>query len=438
MTHYVICPYSKPEYRDNLVGALNRQTFREFTPIIVENGPAVGTFPNLEGAVVLQSGAHQSLAKNLAMKWVREHGDASWSVFDCDDYYGPLYLQTQVDGLLRHDIAGKSFGNMMYLKYDDGVYLSCAGISSAKNSLTGGAISCKTAHVPDYPLINVGEDGYWFWQMTQNQTTVCNTGPRHYCYNRAGEGHTWNIDKPSEATMKRNMVFLGDIPVEIADTPPRFALGGQERVHQVVMLYTPDYTPAQVSVPDVQHYCGIWDYGFRAYGDKIEPSWPAAWGKIVASLRALEQAPENEWIMWIDADMLLRRHNNTLESLIDPSKDFMISVDHNGICTGLFLIRNTPLMREFFTELLTDVRMDWPWEQDAMKDLLVRRPDIAARVGHIPEAVVQNPSAPRASKAFVMHYWGNAYPNRQALTTKMQRDIWYRDTGRNRGRLFAS
>lgn len=438
MTHYVICPYSKPEYLDNLLGALGRQTFRDFTPIIVENGPAVGTFPALAGAVVLQSDAHQSLAKNLAMKWVREHGDASWSVFDCDDYYGPLYLQTQLDGLLKRDIAGKSFSNMMYIKYDEGIYLSCAGIANIRNSLTGGTISCRTAHVMDYPLISVGEDGFWFSQMVQKGAAICNTGPRYYCYNRSGGGHTWAPDKQSEEALKRNMVLLGDVSVTIADQPPRFALESSERVHQVVMLYTPDYTPGHVSVPDVRHYCGIWDYEFKVYEDKIDPTLPAAWGKILGSLRALEQTPENEWVMWMDADMLFRRHNSTLESLIDPSKDFMISVDHRGLCTGLFLIRNTPLMREFFTELLTDVRMDWPWEQDAMKDLLGRRLDIAARVGHIPETIVQNPSTPQSSKALVMHYWGNAYPTRQALTDRMRRDILYRDTGRNRGRLFAS
>lgn len=434
--HYVICPYSKPAYRDNLLEALGRQTFRDFRPIIVENGPALGTFPAIEGAVMLQSDAHQSLAKNKAMQWIRDHGDASWSVFDCDDYYGPEYLQSQIEGIRRHDIAGKSFGNMMYLKYDDGMYLGSVGISESTRSFTGGAISCKTAHVLDYPLLSVGEDGAWFWHMTQKKVSICNTGPQHYCYNRSGEGHTWTINKSSELALKRRMTFLGDVPVEIADTPPRHVLS-RERIHQVVMLYTPDYVPAEVSVPDVRHYCEIWGYPLKVYTDKIVADWPAAWGKILASLTALEQTPENEWVMWIDADMLMRRHNQTLESMINPSKDFMISVDNKGICTGLFMIRNTPLMKEFFTELLKDVRMEWPWEQDVMKEFLERRPDIKARVGHIPEAVVSNPASGRQAGALINHYWGNAYPDRSKLIQKMQRDIWCRDTGRSQGRLFA-
>lgn len=436
--HYVICPYSKPEYRDNLLQAFGRQSFRDFRPLIVENGPAIGTFPSIEGAVVLQSAAHQSIAKNLAMKWIRDQGDASWSVFDCDDYYGSEYLQSQLEGLNDHDISGKSFGNMMYLKYDDGLYLNGVGIASPSQALTGGAITCRTAHVPDYPICNVGEDGRWFLTMTQKKARIHNTGPRHYCYNRSGSGHTWQVDKLPEEVMKRNMTFLGDVPVETADQSPRFVLSPAGKVCRVVMLYTPDYTPAQVSAPDTQHYCAIWDYPITVYTDKIEPAWPAAWGKISACLRALQQAPANEWVMWMDADMLLRRHNKTLESLIDSTKDFMISVDHQGICTGLFLVRNTPLMQDFFTELLTDIRMDWPWEQDAMKDLLERRPDIAERVGHIPETIVQNPSSRRSSGAMVMHYWGNAYPDREQLLNKMQRDIWYRDSGRNRGRLFTA
>src|SRR6185369_14507592 len=117
MTHYVICPFSKPEYRNNLVESLNRQTFRDFIPVIVENGSAIGSTPWIDKAVVLRSEAHQSKAKNAGLHWVREHGGGSWSVFDCDDYYGPDFLKSQLEGLEGADIAGKSFGNMMYVSY---------------------------------------------------------------------------------------------------------------------------------------------------------------------------------------------------------------------------------------------------------------------------------------------------------------------------------
>jgi hypothetical protein len=437
MTHYVICPFSKPEYKDNLLGALARQTFRDFTPIIVENGPALGVMPQIEGGILLTSEAHQSLAKNKALQWIREQGDASWSVFDCDDYYGPQYLQHHLEALDGYDVVGKSFGNMLYLRYNDGIYLKGAGIQDSGRAITGGAVTCRTANIPDFPVVKVGEDGAWFHEMVRRKSKIRATGPKHYCYNRVGEGHTWSISAKSEMAVKRTMKFLGDLPEEIVNEPPRRFLVPDNRIHQLIMLYTPDYTPAKVSVPDIEHYCKIWDINLKVYSDRVEPTWPAAWGKILASLQALYETPPGEWVMWMDADMLLKRYDLLLETLIDPSKDFMISQDHNGLCTGLFLIRNTPLMQEFFTEMLKDIRMDWPWEQNAMKDLLGRRPDIAARVGLIPESQVQNPASARSSGALVMHYWGNSYPDRDKLLQQMSRDIWYRDVGRNRGRLFA-
>lgn len=438
MTHYVICPYSKPEYRDNLVAALNRQTYRDFTPVIVENGPAVGTFPQLEGAVVLQSGAHQSLAKNVALQWIRDQGDASWSCFDCDDYYGKDYLTSQLKALEGADLVGKSFGNMMYVSYEDGLYINCPGTLEQGKSLTGGAMTCRTAVVPDFPIVPVGEDGHWSWEMISlRQAKLVHTGPRHYCYNRGGTGHTWDLGS-AEERIKKGMRFLGVLPLQTVEQSPRIAMGVTEQVVNVVMLYTPDYTPAQVSVPDVQRYCDIWDYPLTVYTDRVVPEWPAAWGKIVASLKALKEAPEGAWVMWMDADMLFRRNDRTLESLIEPGKDFMISTDANGICTGLFLIRNTPLMQAFFEDLLKDVRQEWPWEQNAMKDLLASRPDYQERVGLISPRVVANPSSGRCPTAFVMHYWGNGYPNRDSLMRQMKKDIYLRNTGRNRGRLFSS
>lgn len=437
MTHYVICPYSKPEYLDNLVEALNRQTFRDFTPIVVENGPAVGTFPRLEGAHVIQSEAHQSHAKNAALKLIRDLGDGSWSCFDCDDYYGKDYLKSQVEALQQGVIAGKSFGNMIYVSYEDGLYLHCLGTLDPSQVITGGAMSCRTAVVPDFPIIPYGEDGHWTWEMkTVHGATIVPTGPRHYCYNRKGQGHTWNIGS-AEAPIKRTMKFLGDLPLETVNRSPRLVLGSQNNVARVVMLYTPDYLPAQVSVPDVQAYCRVWDYDLTVYRDRIVPEWPAAWGKVVATRRALDEVPEDSWVMWMDADMIFRRYNLPLEWMIRPDKDLMISSDHNGLCTGLYLIKNTPLMRQFFDDLLKDVRMDWPWEQNAMKDLLIARPEYQERVGLIPETVVANPSTGRSPGAFVKHYWGNSYPDRNRLLQAMRQDIAYRDTGRHRGRMFA-
>lgn len=431
--HYVICPYSKPEYLDNLLGSFQRQVFRGFKPIIVENGPAVGTFPREVGAVILTSEAHQSHAKNEGLRWLRENGDASWSVFDCDDYYGPEYLKSQVAALEGHDMAGKSFGNMMYVMFDDGLYLNGMGNLNFARHLNGGATSCATANVPNYPIMPAGEDGAWCRLMNGLEARTAHTGPKYYGYNRMGTGHTWDM----HTSLKKTMTFLGQLPIDTINHSPRSILHPHERVAKVVMLATPDYEAGSISIPDMRKYCTIWDYPLVAYSDKLEPDWPAAWSKIVACLRAMNEVAEGEWVFWTDADMVMLRHTQPLETLIKPDKDFMISIDKNGICTGLFLIRNTVQMRSFFTDLLQDVRQDWPWEQDAMKDLLAKRPDYAERVGHIPESLVRNPVSRRYPGALFMHYWANGFSSKDQLLQRMRREIANRDAGRSEGRLFG-
>src|SRR6185369_10875662 len=177
----------------------------------------------------------------------------------------------------------------------------------------------------------------------------------------------------------------------------------------------------------------IWEYPFTVYPDRINQELPASWNKVLACLQALEEVPDRAWVLWMDADMVLRRHNQPMESLIDSEKDFMISRDSQGICMGFFMIRNTPLMKVLFADLLKDVRMDWPWEQDALKELLAT-PDYAKRVGYIPETSAANPASGRAPGALVMHYFGNHFATGEKLRHQMQRDIWCRDMGRSRGR----
>jgi len=430
---HVICPFSKPEYADNLAGAIRRQTRGGSAFVVVENGPAVGAFPAMGGVTVLRSEAHQSAAKNAGLDWVRRGGGGRWSVFDCDDYYGPGYLEDQMAALDRGaDMAGKAYGSLMYVRFEEGLYLDGLGRSPGGGAfLNGGSMSCSTADVPDFPMIPVGEDGEWHRMMAGRGAKAANTGARHYCYNRVGGGHTWDPGPKPMAAQKRRMQFLGDLPLSTCDLPPRTVVPGRQgqSVARVVMLHTPDYLPAAVSVPDMASYCRMWGYELEVHSEIMRPDWPAAWNKIPAVDEAMKSVPEGEWVLWMDCDMVMERLEVPLELMARPEKDLMVSVDQNGICTGFFLIRNVPLMRGLMSDLMQDMRPEWPWEQDAAKDLLAARPDYAERVGHIPESLVQNPVSRPSAHAVVMHYWGNRFADRSALAATMARDVALRDRG---------
>jgi hypothetical protein len=437
VSEYIICPFSKPEYAQNLIDGIRRQRRQGSRVVVVENGPAVGSFPRMEGAVILRSDAHQSAAKNVGLDWVRMGGGGRWSVFDCDDYYGPGYLDDQMTALDGGaDTAGKAYGSLMYIRFEEGIYLDgMKRTSDAAKFLNGGATSCATADVPDFPMTKVGEDGEWHKLMVKRGAKTVNTGAQHYCYNRVGSGHTWDPGAKSMEMQKKRMVFLGDLNLSSCDLPPRAVVeNGGQSVGKVVMLHTADYTPAEVAVPDTRAYCKLWGYDLRVYSEMIRPDWPAAWNKIPAVVEAMASVGEGEWVLWMDCDMLMVKIEIPLEVMLRPEKDFMVSVDQNGICTGYFFIRNVPLMREFMSDLMKDMRPDWPWEQDAAKELIAARPDYAARVGHIPESVVQNPLSRDSVHAMVMHYWGNSFSDRRKLPDTMRKEIRLRDEvgGRHR------
>lgn len=436
MTHYVICPYSKPEHAGNLLSSIGRQRHRDFVPVIVENGPGTGTIEAPPGGVLLRSDAHQSAAKNAGLAWVRSQGGGQWSVFDCDDYYAPGYLEDQISALASADVAGKSFGSVMYVRFDDGLYLD--GVRGRflefGTFFNGGATSCATSDVPDYPMTKVGEDGEWHKLMVALGVRSLNTGARHYCYDRTGTGHTWNTDERLTDMLRKRMLHIGDVPLSsVSELPRKIVSSPGMSIARVVMLSTPDYAPAEVAVPDMRAYCRIWGYELDHYDAPIREDWPASWNKLLAVVDAMSKVGEGEWILWMDCDMLMTRLEAPLETVLRDDKDYMVSVDGNGICTGFFAVRNVPIMRAFMQDLMKDFRPDWPWDQDATKDLLAARPDYAARAGHIPESLVQNPMSHPSKHAMVMHYWGNS-KDKTKLLDRMRQDIRYRETGGSRYR----
>lgn len=88
-----VCPFSRPGNAALVRANLARQMFRDFTAVIVENGEAVGAWGDAaSNELVLRSGKHQALAKNVALDWCYANGITHVCTLDDDDWYGAQWL----------------------------------------------------------------------------------------------------------------------------------------------------------------------------------------------------------------------------------------------------------------------------------------------------------------------------------------------------------
>jgi hypothetical protein len=138
----VIVPFSKPEFLNNTIQNFTQQTYKDKRLIIVENGPGIGCFKNTD-FVVLSSGQHQSLAKNEAINWIRNHGGGWFSTFDCDDYYGSNYLEELSQNLDKAEIIGK---HDRFLKTENDELILTYGLyeNNYSKSIQGPTISARS------------------------------------------------------------------------------------------------------------------------------------------------------------------------------------------------------------------------------------------------------------------------------------------------------
>ena len=173
------------------------------------------------------------------------------------------------------------------------------------------------------------------------------------------------------------------------------------------MLSTPDFLPADISVPAVRAYCTKWSYNFDYYDNLIDPQWVPAWNKILAVDKSMAAARQSEWLAWIDADVLILRQDIPLESFLVEGKDIAFSTDIDGICTGFFLIRKCLAMESFLKLLCHNYCIEWPWEQTVVKKIIGGDAYMQTATAYIPSSIIQNPRANFSADAFAMHYWGH-------------------------------
>ena len=101
-------------------------------------------------------------------------------------------------------------------------------------------------------------------------------------------------------------------------------------------------------------YCQKYNYTFIEDDSAYDEARPIAWSKLLLILKYL---PDYDYIVWIDADILIMNNEITLESFIDKYKEFDIIC---GSCsrmfnTGFLLIKNTSFCKKFLRDVFDNV-----------------------------------------------------------------------------------
>ena len=195
---YAVCPFSRPEFLDNVIQNFSQQTFRDRRFIVVENGEAVGACEaaGFKPDVLLQSDNHQSHAKNAALEWICVNGGGWFATFDDDDYYGPRYLEEVMSAAGEAEIVGK---NDHFLQGLDGrVRFFETGHQNTLHTEAHGATLCARAE--DCPRFAdtgvIGEDFDWLIRYQKQGAKLRLTSPFHYMIVRHPK-NTWQVQDAS-------------------------------------------------------------------------------------------------------------------------------------------------------------------------------------------------------------------------------------------------
>ncbi len=174
----VIAPHARPEFAANLRANFERQ-LPGHRLVVVENGPAVGTWEPSWGVTVLRSEAHQADAMNAGLAWLRENGNGPWARFDDDDFYSSSYLFDVEQRLAERpdaEVVGKRWG---YVMHDEGLF----EFDPDADVFTGGTLAARSADVLPFAR-REDDDVDWCRRMRERGAGFAEGLAPGYCYDR--------------------------------------------------------------------------------------------------------------------------------------------------------------------------------------------------------------------------------------------------------------
>lgn len=87
--------------------------------------------------------------------------------------------------------------------------------------------------------------------------------------------------------------------------------------------------------------------------DRFHPTKNIAWDRPIRWLEILSSLPEDEWMFFTGADVILTNHSIKLENLIDKTKDFICASDCDQPQSDSWLMRNCPRTRRFLGRVIS-------------------------------------------------------------------------------------
>lgn len=168
----------------------------------------------------------------------------------------------------------------------------------------------------------------------------------------------------------------------------------------------------------MQLYCNKNNYLFKIYEEKfltsqVKPKF------IIDSLKNTSA----DFVVWMDADIFILDIDFKLESLIND-KDIYFSYDHNGICAGFMIIRNSDFCLKFFetiqfldetydnSDLVSEnifggflSKNGKHFDQNTIKVVLNFFKKFENKISTISENIIQNPESVFYNKPFAFHFW---------------------------------
>ena len=197
---WVLVPFSRPKFLQNVIDNFTRQTFHNKKLIIVENGPALGACKKANfnpDLLITCNEHHQSHAKNMALHELRGMGGGFWCNFDDDDYYGYNFIEEMAEHSDKAEVIGKSD---QFVRMAGGTLRSFEGLGHNEHvHLVHGPTICSWAEgCCDYPVpeSKVGEDCQFLSEMQGTGAEIWATSKFNFVFNRYEDveaHHTWKV-----------------------------------------------------------------------------------------------------------------------------------------------------------------------------------------------------------------------------------------------------
>lgn len=187
----------------------------------------------------------------------------------------------------------------------------------------------------------------------------------------------------------------------------------------IVSLYDKNYRGiGEVTSQITSRYAAAHGYQFILHKELLDDRLSPSWNKLVAIKRVLNTC---DWAIWLDADAVIVNQQRSVESVIATFSEIVsvaFSRDWNGLCMGVFLIKNDEWALHFINTLLFVGSLDQnknrnygegeKFEQNSAKAILDHFPNLRTHICLVSENDILNPDTGFQPDPFIMHYWANS------------------------------